>query len=312
MVLKFFALAALVAVANAGLLGAPAVVAPTYGHGFARPFAYGAPVAKAVVAAPAIAKAAVAAPVVAKAYAAPLAYAAHGYHGVDMHADKNFQPESLFHSQFAAVFAAMVAAVHGLHEPPSIAVSPAVARFSPLTFAPVAKAAVVGQPIIATTPAVAKAVAVDTNFDPNPQYTFSYEIHDVVTGDDKAQTESRSGDLVQGQYTLVEPDGVRRTVDYTADSINGFNAVVHRNAASVVKAAVAAPVITKVSAIAAPVVAKVAAPLPVVAPTLTTFHHQAPIVKTLATPVAYSTPIAKAFATPVAFATPAIGKAIIH
>lgn len=28
-----------------------------------------------------------------------------------------------------------------------------------------------------------------------------------------------------GQYSLVEPDGSIRTVDYTADSINGFNAV---------------------------------------------------------------------------------------
>lgn len=28
-----------------------------------------------------------------------------------------------------------------------------------------------------------------------------------------------------GQYSLVEPDGSIRTVDYTADPINGFNAV---------------------------------------------------------------------------------------
>ncbi|KOB71776.1 putative cuticle protein [Operophtera brumata] len=33
-----------------------------------------------------------------------------------------------------------------------------------------------------------------------------------------------------GQYTLVEPDGSIRTVDYTADKHNGFNAVVHRTA----------------------------------------------------------------------------------
>lgn len=31
-----------------------------------------------------------------------------------------------------------------------------------------------------------------------------------------------------GSYSLVEPDGTTRTVDYTADDHNGFNAVVHR------------------------------------------------------------------------------------
>ncbi|CAG9784928.1 unnamed protein product [Diatraea saccharalis] len=32
------------------------------------------------------------------------------------------------------------------------------------------------------------------------------------------------------QYTVVEPDGSIRTVDYTADKHNGFNAVVHKTA----------------------------------------------------------------------------------
>lgn len=31
-----------------------------------------------------------------------------------------------------------------------------------------------------------------------------------------------------GSYSVVEPDGTLRTVIYTADSINGFNAVVQR------------------------------------------------------------------------------------
>lgn len=35
---------------------------------------------------------------------------------------------------------------------------------------------------------------------------------------------------VPGQYTVVEPDGSIRTVDYTADKHNGFNAVVHKTA----------------------------------------------------------------------------------
>ncbi|XP_065093360.1 larval cuticle protein A2B-like [Ochlerotatus camptorhynchus] len=74
-------------------------------------------------------------------------------------------------------------------------------------------------------PAVAKAV---DDYDPNPQYSFSYHIADAVTGDNKEQQESRSGDVVTGSYSLVEPDGTRRVVEYTADPVNGFNAVVHR------------------------------------------------------------------------------------
>lgn len=49
-----------------------------------------------------------------------------------------------------------------------------------------------------------------------------------MTGDAKNQQETRSGDVVQGQYSLIEPDGTRRIVDYTADPHNGFNAVVRR------------------------------------------------------------------------------------
>nr|CAD7452299.1 unnamed protein product [Timema tahoe] len=81
-------------------------------------------------------------------------------------------------------------------------------------------------------PAVAK-VAVDTDFDPHPQYSYAYDIQDALTGDSKSQHESRDGDVVQGSYSLVEPDGTRRIVDYTADPVNGFNAVVHKEGAAV-------------------------------------------------------------------------------
>ncbi|KAG8233668.1 hypothetical protein J437_LFUL013714 [Ladona fulva] len=128
---------------------------------------------------------------------------------------------------------------------------------------------------VVAAPAIAKVAAVDTDYDPNPQYSYSYDIQDALTGDSKGQSETRNGDVVQGHYSLVEPDGTRRVVEYTADPVNGFNAVVHREGA-VVKAAVA------------PVVAKVAAP------------------------VAYAAPIAKAYAAPVAYAAPAYGKALYH
>lgn len=49
-----------------------------------------------------------------------------------------------------------------------------------------------------------------------------------MTGDEKEQHETRDGDFVRGSYSLVEPDGTRRIVQYTADSINGFNAIVSK------------------------------------------------------------------------------------
>lgn len=49
------------------------------------------------------------------------------------------------------------------------------------------------------------------------------------TGDLKSQWEHREGDVVKGSYSLMEPDGSIRTVDYTADSHNGFNAVVSKS-----------------------------------------------------------------------------------
>lgn len=51
--------------------------------------------------------------------------------------------------------------------------------------------------------------------------------------------------MILGSYSLVEPDGNIRTVIYTADPINGFNAIVQRGPAVHAHAAVpvaAAPV----------------------------------------------------------------------
>ena len=100
-------------------------------------------------------------------------------------------------------------------------------------------------PLAYAAPAVAKVaapVAVDTDYDPNPQYSYAYDIQDALTGDSKSQQESRNGDVVQGSYSLVEPDGTVRTVDYTADPDNGFNAVVHKTPLAAPVAKVAAPV----------------------------------------------------------------------
>ncbi|XP_011862090.1 PREDICTED: larval cuticle protein A2B-like isoform X2 [Vollenhovia emeryi] len=78
-----------------------------------------------------------------------------------------------------------------------------------------------------------------TNYDPHPQYTYAYDVQDTLTGDAKSQHESRNGDVVSGSYSLVEADGTRRIVEYTADPVNGFNAVVRREPLAVVKPVVA-------------------------------------------------------------------------
>ncbi|XP_013098349.1 larval cuticle protein A2B [Stomoxys calcitrans] len=106
-------------------------------------------------------------------------------------------------------------------------------------------------------PALVKTVEVEAP----AHYDFTYSVHDEHTGDIKSQTESRKGDQVHGQYTLVDADGHLRTVDYTSDAHNGFNAVVRREPLGhkVIKAV--APV-AKVLTIGAP---KIAYPL--------AYHH---------------------------------------
>ncbi|XP_071439690.1 larval cuticle protein A3A-like [Hetaerina americana] len=172
------------------------------------------------------------------------------------------------------VFAALLAVARAGLIPSLGYAAPAVAYA-----APVARA-VVAAP-------VAKAV-VDTDYDPNPHYSYSYDIQDALTGDSKGQSETRDGDVVSGQYSLIEADGTRRIVDYTADPVNGFNAVVRKEAATVVKAAVAAPV-----------VAKVAAPI---------------VSRAYAAPLAYHAPVAAAYHAPLAYAAApvAYGKTLIH
>ncbi|CAG9784955.1 unnamed protein product [Diatraea saccharalis] len=88
-----------------------------------------------------------------------------------------------------------------------------------------------------------------------PKYEYTYSVADGHTGDQKSQQESRDGDVVKGSYSFHEADGSIRTVEYTADDHNGFNAVVHNTAPT------AAPAIIK----AAPVVLK--------APALQYYHH---------------------------------------
>ncbi|KAI9580057.1 larval cuticle protein A2B [Glossina fuscipes] len=76
--------------------------------------------------------------------------------------------------------------------------------------------------------AAAPKPAAPEPYDPAPKYSFGYDIQDGYTGDSKSQHETRHGDVVKGSYSVVDPDGTKRTVDYTADPHNGFNAVVRK------------------------------------------------------------------------------------
>ncbi|XP_065347437.1 larval cuticle protein A2B-like [Cloeon dipterum] len=137
---------------------------------------------------------------------------------------------------------------------------------------------------VAVAPALAPVDAV-------PQYSFGYSVSDALTGDNKLQHETRHGDIVQGAYSLVEPDGTVRTVNYIADPINGFNAHVSRQPA-VVKAAV--PAVPAAPVLPAPLVrAPLAAPAPVFAgPAVAPAVAPAPFAPYAAYP-GYGAPVAR-------------------
>lgn len=68
-------------------------------------------------------------------------------------------------------------------------------------------------------------------------YSYGYSVSDPHTGDVKTQHEERKGDSVHGSYSVIDPDGTKRTVEYTADAHNGFNAVVRKEPVHVKAAA---------------------------------------------------------------------------
>ncbi|XP_059478529.1 cuticle protein 7-like [Neocloeon triangulifer] len=79
-------------------------------------------------------------------------------------------------------------------------------------------------------PAHLAGASAKTSYDfvAKPDYKFGYGVEDSKTGNKQTHHESRDGDMVRGEYTVLEPDGSMRIVQYTADPRNGFQAVVKR------------------------------------------------------------------------------------
>lgn len=135
--------------------------------------------------------------------------------------------------------------------------------------APVHSYAVAHAPIVHTP--VYKHVEVEP-YDPNPEYSFSYGVNDPETGDNKHAQETLKNGVVHGSYSLTEPDGSIRKVTYTADKINGFNAIVEKSGGVIAPH----PHPLKYVAAAAPV------------------YHAAPLVKYVQpAPIYHAAPVAK-------------------
>ncbi|VVC31204.1 Hypothetical protein CINCED_3A008552 [Cinara cedri] len=71
-----------------------------------------------------------------------------------------------------------------------------------------------------------KAYAPEPAYAPAP-YSFEYAVNDPTTYDVHSQAESSDGKTVKGYYSLIEADGTKRIVEYTADDY-GFNAEVKK------------------------------------------------------------------------------------
>lgn len=80
-------------------------------------------------------------------------------------------------------------------------------------------------------------------------YQFNYDVADGSTGDVHSQSERADNGVIHGSYQLNDADGFLRTVEYTADDVNGFQANVRREPLGhqhqLVKKIVAQPIVAK-------------------------------------------------------------------
>ena len=167
----------------------------------------------------------------------------------------------------------------------------AAAQAVPPTYvaAPLAKYAAVptlynGAPVVAPVGSIEE-------YDPAlSSYSYAYSVDDPITGDVKSQHETRSGNSVVGQYSLIDSDGTKRTVDYSADDHNGFNAVVRKDPIGAVPVAAVPAVAAKFLAAPAPVAYSAPAPVAYSPPAPVAYSAPAPAPLAIhagPTPIAY-------------------------
>ncbi|XP_047526764.1 cuticle protein 19-like [Vanessa atalanta] len=221
---KVLSLSAVLAVASAGLLAEPhySSAAAVSSQSIVRHDQPHAVAAKIVAAAPVAYHAA---PVAY--HAAPVAYQTSPVHYSSAAAvsSQSIQRHDQAHGAVTHYAAAPVA--HYATAPVAHYAAAPVAHYAA---APVAHYA--AAPVAHYAAPVHKIVSAHEEEYAHPKYDFSYSVADGHTGDNKSQHESRDGDAVHGEYSLVEADGSVRTVQYTADAHNGFNAVVSNSAPS--------------------------------------------------------------------------------
>ena len=58
--------------------------------------------------------------------------------------------------------------------------------------------------------------------DSNPSYNYNYVIQSADTYDEKSHSESRKDNITIGEFSLIQPDGLRRTHRYFASPGEGF------------------------------------------------------------------------------------------
>ncbi|XP_066245794.1 cuticle protein 7-like [Euwallacea similis] len=59
-----------------------------------------------------------------------------------------------------------------------------------------------------------------------PDYFFHYGVEDSETGNSQGHEQRRNGDIVEGEYRVLQDDGLVRIVRYSADPEKGFQASV--------------------------------------------------------------------------------------
>ncbi|XP_049866395.1 uncharacterized protein LOC126367050 [Pectinophora gossypiella] len=170
-------------------------------------------------------------PVVVQQYAAPAANHYQQYQPAVATTVVKSAPVSHYSAPAISRYASVSSGVQYAAPSVSHIAAPAVAHLAAPSVAHVAAPAVQVAPSYRLAAGHAKNAHTEflENYDSHPRYAYEYSVNDPHTGDIKQQKEERDGEVVKGQYSLVEPDGSVRTVKYVADWETGFHADVRNS-----------------------------------------------------------------------------------